>query len=102
LDYWLVSDRAKQLLDGISETDFAYLPVDTEVDTGSEPVTYWLCDAVIVLDAVDEARSAVRSATADDGSKIHVMAGHPPSLAFDERSRTNGPVLQGSVPTFFR
>jgi hypothetical protein len=37
LDYWLVSDLARQFLDAISQTDFIYLPVDTEVDAGSEP-----------------------------------------------------------------
>jgi hypothetical protein len=81
--YWLVSDRAKQLLDSISQTDFAYLPVDTEVDAGSEPATYWLCDAVTVLDAIDEARSTTTSGIADDGSKYHRISGQC-SLVFDE------------------
>jgi hypothetical protein len=83
LDYWLVSDLARQFLDAISQTDFIYLPVDTEVDAGSEPATYWLCDAAVVLDAVDEARSEVGSMIADDGSKVHRLIGSY-SLVFDE------------------
>jgi len=42
-EYWLVSDRAKQLFDEIHASDFTYLAVDTEFDPGSEPTTYWLC-----------------------------------------------------------
>src|SRR5688572_24653811 len=70
-EYWLVSDRAKRLFDQINRTDFTYLAVDTEFDPGSDTTTYWLCDIVSVLDAVDEARSAVESGIADDGSKVH-------------------------------
>jgi hypothetical protein len=84
LNYWLISDRAKQFLEWISQTDFTYLAVDTEVDAGSEPATYWLCDAIIILDAVDEAQSAVKSEIADDGSKFHSLYGNF-SLAFDEK-----------------
>ncbi len=103
-EYWLVSDRAKQLFDEIHASDFTYLAVDTEFDPGSEPTTYWLCDIVTVLDAVDEARSAVQSRIADDGSKVHQMVGYA-SVAFDEnlvgrhcvfRMKTNWPTLIGS------
>jgi hypothetical protein len=103
-EYWLVSDRAKHLFDEINKTDFTYLAVDTEVDPGSDPTTYWLCDIVSVLDALDEARSAVMSSIADDGSKIHLIGGDC-SLAFDEtlvghhcvfRMKTSWPTLIGS------
>jgi len=81
-EYWLVSDRAKQLFDAVAKTDFAYLAVDTETDRDTEPVTYWFCDIVSVLDAVDEARSVVQSHILKDGSKLHDAAYG--SLAFDE------------------
>jgi hypothetical protein len=81
-DYWLVSDRAKQLFDRISTTDFTYLAVDTEFDSGCEPTTYWLCDIVTVLDALDESRSVVESWILRDGSKMHHTRS---SLAFDEK-----------------
>lgn len=82
-DYWLVSDRAKQLFDRISETDFTYLAVDTEFDAGSEPTTYWLCDILPVVDAVDESRSAVKYWIDRDGLKHHETRGRA-SLAFNE------------------
>jgi len=103
-EYWLVSDGAKRLFDEINATDFTYLAVDTEFDPGSDPTTYWLCDIVSVLDAVDEAHSAVASSIADDGSKVHLIGGYC-SLAFDEnlvrrhcvfRMKTNWPTLIGS------
>ena len=75
-EYWLVSDRAKQLFDKIREADFAYLAVDTEVDPGSEPETYWLCDIVSIVDAVDEPRSAAKFYVAEDGSKRHELMGN--------------------------
>jgi hypothetical protein len=82
-DYWLVSDRAKQLFDKICEADFSYLAVDTEVDPGFESTTYWLCDIVSMIDALDESRSAVKRWIDRDGSWFH-LTGIDASLAFDE------------------
>jgi len=81
--YWLVSDRAKQLFDKICEADFAYLTVDTEVDPASEPATYWLCDIVSLVDALDESRSVVEREILRDGSIYHPPTNQR-SLAVDE------------------
>jgi hypothetical protein len=42
---------------------------------GSEGALRWLCDAVRVLDAVDEEKSDVQILTADDGSKFYQFGG---------------------------
>jgi cold shock CspA family protein len=82
-DYWIVSDRAKQVFDALAKTDFAYLAVDIEADRDTEPAVYWFCDIVPVLDALDEARSVVRALMIHkDGSKIHDTG--KCSLVFDE------------------
>jgi hypothetical protein len=85
LDYWFISDAAKRFLDEVSPADFAYLAIDVEVDPGCEPATWWLCDIVNVLDAIDEAQSTgLRSELNDAGRKVHknLIGG---SAVFDER-----------------
>lgn len=69
--YWVVSDRAKQVLSEAGPAGFAFLPISTTVDPGAEPVALWLCDVVPTLDAVDEARSAVEAGVSDTGAKTH-------------------------------
>jgi len=81
--YWLVSDRAKQVLGDISKTDFAFLPIETEVDEGQARAVYWLCNVVQVLDAVDDSRSQVKAGIADNGERDHSIIGIF-SLIFDE------------------
>ncbi len=81
--YLFVSERAKQVFDGLNQTDFTYLSVDTEFDTGFDPVNYWLCDVVSVLDAINEERSTVASEVRKDGLKFHKLMGSY-SLAIDE------------------
>lgn len=72
LGYWFISEAAKQVLDTVSPDDFTYLPIDVEVDPGCDPVSYWLCDVVTILDAVDEARSErLRIKFNDQGQKLH-------------------------------
>jgi hypothetical protein len=81
--YWLVSDRAKQVLSEISKADFAFLPIDVEITKGIEPTAYWLCDVMPLLDAVDEARSDVEVNIANDGGRVYNIAGRF-SLIFDD------------------
>jgi hypothetical protein len=70
--YWLISEAAKQVLDTVSPDDFTYLPIDVEVDPGCDPVSYWLCDIVTILDAVDEEQSErLRIEFNDQGQKLH-------------------------------
>jgi cold shock CspA family protein len=99
--YWLVSEPAKNFLDELNAADFAYLAVDTEFDPGSEPETYWLCDVISIVDALDEPRSEVERRVNGDGSWFH-LTGLGASLAFDEnlvgshsvfRMKTSAPTL---------
>lgn len=72
LSFWFISEAAKRLLDEFCPQDFVYLAIDTEVDSGCEPVTYWLSDIVNVLDAVDEEKSSgLEVKIADNGKKLH-------------------------------
>jgi hypothetical protein len=83
VNIWLVSDRTKRLFSNLSKTDFAFLPVDSEVDVGVEPVTIWLCDIIPVLDAIDDSRSRVDAVVGDSGERIHKIIANG-SLIFDE------------------
>lgn len=73
--YWVISDRAKQVLEGVAPADFAFLPIDTTVDAGAEPVSLWLCDVLPILDAIDEEHSTVEAGVADNGAKVHKFVG---------------------------
>jgi len=74
-EYWLVSDRAKRVLSEISDTDFAFLACDTEVDPGKDPITLWLCDVMPMLDAVDESRSDIKTLVGENGVRVYQMFG---------------------------
>jgi hypothetical protein len=82
-EYWMLSERARSVLLSISETDFQFFAVDTEVDPGHEPVALWLCDVIPVLDAVDKSRSNVDTVLNDLGEITHLVSGRS-SLFFDE------------------
>jgi hypothetical protein len=84
-EYWMVSDRTRNALLSISDTDFKFLPVDTEVDPGQEPVVLWLCDVIPVLDAVDESCSTVNKIINDMGEPSHQVSAIS-SLFFDEKT----------------
>lgn len=54
-DYWLVSDRAKTVLQAVDSEGFAFQACEVRLPHGSYSGSqYWLCDVVRVLDAVDE------------------------------------------------
>jgi hypothetical protein len=74
-EFWMVSDRAKEVLIRISPKDFKFLAVETIVDEGEEPLVLWLCEVVTILDAVDEARSHVSVTQSGDGFRSHVISG---------------------------
>jgi hypothetical protein len=73
--FWMVSNRAKEVLIRISPKDFKFLAVETIVDEGDEPLVLWLCEVVTILDAVDEARSHVSVAQSGDGFRSHLISG---------------------------
>lgn len=56
-DYWLVSERMKDLLERLDPEGVRFVRCETRYQDGRTAPTYWLCDIVRVLDAVDEAKS---------------------------------------------
>ena len=81
--YWFVTDRAKDVLTGFSDPDFAFLKVDTVGDSGEKHGEFWLCDVVTMLDAVDAERSTVTTKLNDMGLTYHeIIAGG--SLRFNQ------------------
>jgi hypothetical protein len=81
--FWFVTDRAKDVLTGISEPDFAFLKVDTVGDSGEKLGEFWLCDVVTMLDAVDAERSTVTTKLNDMALTYHeIIAGG--SLKFNQ------------------
>ncbi len=81
--YWLVSDRAKQALSNLSDTDFKFLALDVDVDVGKEPLVFWLCEVMPVLDAVDVSRSHVEVGRGDSGEPVYRIRSDM-KLFFDE------------------
>lgn len=78
-----MSDRAKRILEQLSESDFQFLALDTETDTGEKPMTLWLCEVMPMLDAVDEARSHVKIERNDLGNPVYRITSDI-KLCFDE------------------
>jgi hypothetical protein len=81
--YWLISDRMKLVLQGADPEAFAFLQCDVRTPDGKDAPVRWFCDVIRVLDALDEARSAVAIGTADDGSRVYNF-GYGASLTFNE------------------
>jgi hypothetical protein len=73
--YWFISDRMKATIEAVDPYGFAFLRCRVQLRDGSEGPIRWLCDAVRVLDAVDEENSDVQILTADDGSKYYRFGG---------------------------
>jgi hypothetical protein len=57
--YWLVSNRAKAVLQSVDPEGFAFAPCEVWLAEGPTNPPYWLCDVVRVLEAVDEKTSRV-------------------------------------------
>jgi len=64
-EFWLVSDRMKNVLEAVDSDGVAFLRCETRSLRGDAPV-YWLCDIVRLLDAIDEEKSSVE--ILDDGT----------------------------------
>lgn len=65
-DFWLVSDRMKDILEATDREGVAFVRCETRSRGGSAAPVYWLCDIVRVLDVIDEEKSCVR--ILDDGT----------------------------------
>ncbi|MDA9435821.1 hypothetical protein XH88_29310 [Bradyrhizobium sp. CCBAU 51627] len=72
----LASDRMKDLLESIDREGVVFLKCETRSLTGPAAPTYWLCDVIRVLDAIDEQKS--QGTIVDDGTpyrRYDLMAG---------------------------
>jgi len=58
--YWLVSDRAKAVLQSVDPDGFAFAPCEVWLPEGLADPPYWLCDVVRMLEALDETTSRIR------------------------------------------
>jgi hypothetical protein len=56
-EYWLVSDRLKQVLQAVDAQGCAFVECDARDAQGTSEQGYWLFDIVRILDAVDEGAS---------------------------------------------
>jgi hypothetical protein len=73
--FWLVSDRARTVLQQVDPDAFAFLECRVEIRDGSEGPRYWLCDVVRVLDALNEPESEITIEKNDRGEKIYTRIG---------------------------
>lgn len=81
-EYWLVSDRTKTLLETSDPGACAFVKCDVRVADGSPAPTYWLCDVVRVLDALDESASRIKIYQEPEGKRYGLAGGA--SLVFKE------------------
>jgi hypothetical protein len=81
-DYWLISDRTKEIFEAVDPEAFAYLKCDVEFAGGAAGPVYWLCDVLRILDAVDEQASRL-TIYEDQAGKAYDLMGHA-SLVFKD------------------
>ena len=74
-DYWLVSVRAKYVLEYTARDGVLFARCDTRFSDGEETGEYWLCEVTRVLDAVDEERSRIRIDYIGNNKKIYDLMG---------------------------
>ncbi|WP_063690660.1 imm11 family protein [Bradyrhizobium stylosanthis] len=70
-DYRLVSERMKILLEKLDLEGIRFIRCETRYPDGRAAPTYWLCDVVRVLDAVDEANSVLEIEYPTPGRKVY-------------------------------
>lgn len=63
--YWLVSKRLKDVFEKTDPAGFEFAECDYRLADGSSGPTYFLCDVVRVLEAVDEEASELKIETSD-------------------------------------
>lgn len=84
-DYWLASDRMKTVLETLDAEGVAFVKCETRYPDGSAAPTYWLCDVLRLLDAVDEQKSHLRIEYPAPDYKVYNLMGRA-SLIFNEES----------------
>jgi hypothetical protein len=80
--YWLISDRLKTVLETVDPAGVAFVRCEVRLRGGEPGPTYWLCDVVRVLDAVDEMASRLRIYDEQGRKKYSLVGGA--SLVFKE------------------
>ncbi|WP_340570291.1 DUF1629 domain-containing protein [Stenotrophomonas sp. G106K1] len=64
--YWLVSERLRQVMEAVDPDAFAFADADYRLADGSKGPTYYLCDVVRTLDALDEEASTLDIEISDE------------------------------------
>lgn len=64
--YWLVSERLRQVMQAIDPGAFVFAETDYRLADGSQGPTYFLCDVVRTVDALDEDASQLNIVISDD------------------------------------
>lgn len=75
--YWLVSERLRQVMEAVDPDAFVFAETDYRLADGSRGPTYFLCDVVRTLDALDEEASTLNIIISDDyeAGKHYSLAG---------------------------
>ncbi|NNA16267.1 DUF1629 domain-containing protein [Pseudomonas lundensis] len=64
--YWLVSERLRQVMETVDPDAFVFADTDYRLSDGSKGPTYFLCDVVRTLDALDEETSQLNIEISDE------------------------------------
>ncbi|OBU53751.1 DUF1629 domain-containing protein [Stenotrophomonas maltophilia] len=64
--YWLVSERLRQVMEAVDPDAFVFADTDYRLADGSKGPTYFLCDVIRTLDALDEQASMLNIVISDD------------------------------------
>ncbi len=91
--YWLISERLRQVMEEIDPDAFAFADTDYRLEDGSKGPTYFLCDVVRTLDALDEEASQLNIVISDE-----YEAGKYYRLTGEVRLAFNREVLKIALP----
>lgn len=64
--YWLVSERLRQVMQSVDPDAFVFTNADYRLADGSQGPTYFLCDVIRTVDALDEAASQLNIEISDE------------------------------------
>jgi hypothetical protein len=64
--YWLVSERLRRVMEAVDANAFAFVDIDYRLADGSKGPTFFLCDVVRTLDALDENASQLNIEISDE------------------------------------
>lgn len=85
--YWLISERLQQVFASVDPDGFAFAECDVWMPDGSKAPTYYLCDVVRTIDALDEENSQLQIEIDDEfvnGKFYHIVGGE--RLAFNKNA----------------